>query len=1019
MRQPRRYGPSALAVLLALLSGLSPAQAASSSFTGALNNDWSNGQNWSGGKPPSANDTVFIDRMPQLWLGAGPGAAGSLYIGLSRTASLYAATALTVRDMTLGRYAGSSGAVTILGSAARLSASGPVIIGQAGRGEINLYQAASIRARDLKLGTTRTGNGVAVVAGQSTIDLTAGLEVGSSGVGRIDLSGGGRISAGSAVFGAAAGGSGTAVISGGDTQFRAGTTAIGKAGNGAVTVTTGATFSGSTLSIGSDKGGNGRLALSGGGTKLTMSGGLVVGKAGTGLATAYTGAAISASSMTVGEMAGSSGRFIGGNGGTNLRVGGTLSVGAGGTGAFTLQHGATGRAGRLVLGATATGSGSMTLSGGNTVMTASAPVEIGRAGQGALLLAGEARLEAQTIDLGLLKGSSGTLSIGARRREIARGGGTLTASEIRFGAGAGTLVFNLGGPAYTLSSKLSGKGSIYVDAGTVALTGGSGDFTGTTRVSGGTLTVNGSLGGMTAVTGYGTLAGTGAVGSVSVASGGTISPAGSSVGTLSVRGDLGFGKGGHFRASVAPARGTADLLAVTGRTTIGSGAVMDVVQETAVTLGRQDRILISAGGITGRFDTVTSNYAFVTPTVTNDGHSLLLTLSRNGTRFSSAAADEGARTVAEIGEGLAPGSQLYRQMVSLSSDQARTTFSDMAGTIHATPATLAFDVGRFARSAAVERAALSGEASTGSDGDAPSPMTAYMSPGYFDAARAFAAVLEEEKRRGPVGWARAYGGYSSHAGEGGDRIGATGGMLFGWDSAVGDDLRLGLLGGIGTGRVRESAKLSTLRSQDYTLGVYGGTEAGPISLRFGTTYVHQDIDSSRTARFAGLSERLEAGYSADAVQAYGEIAHAFTIDDMEIEPFANLSLTWQRSEGFAETGGAAALTVTAAESTQAETLVGLRVSKPVDLLGHQARLRGMLGWNHAFEANGKGPLFSFAGSSAFSLDGVDTAGDSLAVEAGLDIAAAGNGTTVGLTYGGNFSADTQSHLVKLTLSHQF
>lgn len=1018
MRQPRRSGPSVLAILLASLSGLSPAHAASSSFTGALNNDWSNGQNWTGGKPPSSADTAFIDRMPQLWLGAGPGTAGSLFIGLSRTASLYAATALSVRNLTLGHYAGSSGGLTLLGSAARLSASGTVI-GQAGRGELNLYQAASIQARDLKLGALRSGNGVAVVAGQSTINLSAGLEVGGGGKGRLDLSGGARIVAGSAIFGALAGGSGSATVSGGDTLLRAGTTAIGKAGNGAVTVTTGATFSGGNLSIGSDKGGNGTLALSGGGTKLTMSGGLVVGKAGKGVATAYTGAAISAASMTVGEMTGSSGTFTGGNGGTNLQVGGTLSVGAGGAGAFRLQDGATGRAGRLVLGATATGSGNMTLSGGKTVMTASAPVEIGRAGQGAMLLTGEARLDARTIDLALLKGSSGTLSIGARRREIARGAGSLNASEIRFGAGSGTLVFNLGGPAYTLSSRLTGKGSIYVDAGSVMLTGGSGDFTGTTRVNGGTLTVNGSLGGMTAVTGYGTLAGTGSVGSVSVASGGTISPAGSSTGTFSVRGNLGFDKGGHFRVSVAPARGAADLLAVAGRTTIGSGAVMDVVQESAITLGRQDRVLISAGGIAGRFDTVTSNYAFVTPTVTNDGHSLLLTLSRNGTGFKSAAANEGARTVAEIGEGLAPTSQLYRQMVALSSEQARTAFSDMAGTIHAAPATLAFDVGRFARTAAVERAALAGRPSPAEDALAPSAMTAYMSPGYFDAARAFASVLEEEKRRGPVGWARAYGGYSSHAGDGGDRIGATGGMLFGWDSAVSDDLRLGILGGIGMGRVRESAKLSTLRSQDYTLGVYGGTEIGPVSLRFGTTYVHQDIDSTRTARFAGLSERLEAGYSADAVQTYGEIAHAFTAGDMEIEPFANLSLTWQRSEGFAETGGAAALTVTGAESTQAETLIGLRAAKHLDLLGHPARLRGMLGWNHAFEAEGDGPLFSFAGSSAFSLDGVDTAGDSLAVEAGLDIAAAGNGTTVGLTYGGNFSADAQSHLVKLTLSHQF
>lgn len=1068
MRQPRRSGPSVLAVLVATLCSVPPARAASTTYTAGLNNDWSNGQNWSSGKAPAASDTVIIDRMPQVWLGAAPGAAGSLFIGLSHSASLYAATALSTGSVTLGNLTGSSGSATFLGSAARLSATGTILVGKAGKGDLQLYQAASLRGRDLKLGSAATGHGTLSVAGQSSVDLTGVLEIGGAGTGALDLGTAGRISTGSLVMGAAAGGHGSANLSGGGTLLQAGSTTIGKAGSAGLILTTGAhlqtgtllvgseaTGSGAaalsgagtvmtatsatigkagkgmlelstgaelradSLTLGSERGGNGQLALSGNGTALAVSGRMVVGKAGTGSAVAYSGASLSAGDLAIGDASGSSGSVIAGNDGTLLSVVRSLTVGASGTGSLALQAGADAKTGRLVIGSAAKSSGTVALSGTGTGLTSQAPVEIGRSGQGALLLTGGASLTAPALDLALLAGSSGTLSVGAAHGEIARGAGTLQAADIRFGAGQGTLVFNIGGPDYFLSSRISGKGTILADAGTIILAGDSAGFRGTTRVSGGTLQVDGRLGGTTSVTGYGTLAGTGEVGPVNVASGGRIAPAGSNAGTLSIRGDLALGSGAHYVATVGPSAGRADLLAVSGKTMIGSGAILDLVQDSAVALGRQDRIITSSGGITGRFATITSNYAFVTPSIASDGTNLLLTLNRNGSRFSSAALTRDARIVADAGETLSPESPLYRQMVSLSETQAATTFSDMAGTIHASPANLAFDVGRFARAAAVERASLSGGAASPSGSGMPSAMTAYVSPGYSDAARAFAAVLEEEKQRGPVGWARAYGGYSTHAGEGGDRIGSTGGLLFGWDSAVGDDLRLGIIGGIGTGHVRESDKLSTLSSRDYTLGLYGGTELGPVSLRFGTTYVHQDIESSRTTRFAGLAENLDADYAADAVQAYAEIGHAFRLEDTEIEPFANLALTWQRSAGFAETGGASALTVSAAESIQAETLVGLRAAHPVELFGAPARVRGMLGWNHAFDARGEGPLFSFAGSNAFSLEGAETGGDSLAVEAGLDFTAADNGMMLGMTYGGNFSADAQSHLVKLTLSRQF
>ncbi len=1019
MRPIRRRAPCVLLSLSASLLGLSPALAAgTNSFTASLNNDWSNGQNWTTGKAPTASDTTLIDRMPQLWLGAGPGSAGALFIGLTRSAGLYAETALSAREITLGSGAGGAGSIVAVGTAARLSVQGPVAIGQNGVGEIDLYRAASLSALSMVLGSGATGQGTLVVSGQSSATIAGTLVAGGAGSGRIDANTAASLKAGALVLGAEASGKGSASISGGDTTVAVGALTIGQRGSGALDLSTAASLSANSLVLGAETGGSGQMGLSGGGTRLGVSGGLTIGLSGRGVASLYTGATATAGRVTLGQSAGSSGSLTVGGGGTALAIAGDMTVGDAGRGSFALQDGAVARAGRVIFGNQAKAEGNGLLSGDGSVLSATQAVEIGRDGAGALTVTGGATLSAPSIDLAVHAGSSGMLAIGARHGEITRGAGAVNASAIRFGQGAGTLVFNIGGPTYRLGAAISGNGTILADAGSVELTGDSSAFTGSTRLTGGTLAVNGALGGTVSVGGYGTLSGSGTVGSLSVAGGGTVAPAGSGTGTLRVKGDLTFGRGGHFQATVAPAANRADLLAVSGHTAIGAGAVLDVVQQSAVTLDRQDVILQSGRGISGSFDTVTSNYAFVTPSISRDANTLFLKLHRNGTRFQSLATDGDARTVAEVGDALDPANPLYRQLVSLSASQAQTTFGDLAGTIHASPSLLAFDVGRFARGAAVERAALGGLGDP-SPAATPSALTAYVATEEPDAAKAFGDILRQEKQRGPVGWARAYGGYSTRAEEGGDRIGSTGGLLFGWDTAIGDESRLGLLGGIGMGHVRESARLSSADSRDYTLGLYGGTQAGPFSLRFGTTYVHQDIDSARTARFNGVSEDLSASYRADAVQAYGEIAHDIHFDQLTVEPFANLAVTWQRTEGFSEAGGTAALSVSAAESTQAETLIGLRAAQGFDLLGQPARLRGMIGWNHAFEAQGEGPLFSFAGSTAFSLSGAETAADSLALEAGLDLMADEGRLNLGLTYGGNFAAGAQSHLVKLTLSRQF
>ncbi len=1021
-----RVSTSILAVLAFFAA--TPAGAASLAWLGKTNNDWSNSGNWSAARLPSSADSVTIDRPEQIWLGAKPGAAGSLVLGLSSTANLFVATSLTTGAATLGSQAGSSGHAVLSGSSAILQSGGLVTVGSGGAGELDLYKAARFSGADLSLGAQKTGNGLFIATEQAQLALGGALTVGDAGRGTFDLYTGARATAGSAVFGNASGSTGTLAIAGGGSALAvANALTLGKSGKGALDLSTGASLQAKGLTLGALSGGDGSANVSGGGTLLSVSGGTVIGDQGNGSFGLYTGAGLTTGTLDVGSRAAGTGSLIAGGGGTSVQIGGAVTIGSAGRGSLVLQDGAVARSGRLTLGGTAGSSGVLLISGNGSSYASTDRVNVGSAGTGQLTLTGGGALSATGLTIATSAGSSGTVTIGAAHGAIARGAGMLTTPTIQFGSGTGALVFNIGGPDYTLASVLSGAGTIHADAGSVILTGNSSGFSGRTLLSGGRLAVNGTLGGTVALSGYGTLAGTGTVGSTTVGKGGTIAPAGDAAGTLTIKGDLTFQAGSHYQATVNPGSNVADRIAVSGKTAINAGSSLDVVQASAINLARQDRILDSTGGITGSFDTITSNYSFVTPSLVNDGHGLTLKLARNATPLASAAKTSGGAAAAVVIDQLSPASALYQQVLPLSASQAASTLDDLSGSIHASSGVLGFDVSRFGQMAGIDRLGSMGASgglfqqspSLPLAGSGPSGLlTAYAGEGKSADPAAFAAILADPANAGVTGWGRAYGGWSSRTGENGDRIATTGGLLLGADAGFGDSWRFGLLAGIGRSAFHEGVRDARGSSDDYSLGLYGGHTAGPLSLRFGAQYALQEVETTRKARFNGFDETLDGHYRGGATGLFAELGYAARAGDVDLEPFADISVIHQTTDGFTETGGNSALTVGASDTWLPTTILGLRAGRQFELGAFRARLRGMLGWQHAFDEEGQAPTFAFEGSRDFSTAGTSLGTDSALVELGFDVATT-DATSLGLTYDGAFDGQQQSHMLKLNFASRF
>lgn len=214
------------------------------------------------------------------------------------------------------------------------------------------------------------------------------------------------------------------------------------------------------------------------------------------------------------------------NGGFTLDQGGTASFASAafGTASAVLQakltvSGATSRftttSGDLVIGS-GTGTGELVLTDGGAVDVA-----------GSLVLA----------DGGT---ASGILSIGGGEGQAAAAMGAFTAPTVTLGSASSRINFNHTGIGQLFGAAIAGAGAINHVAGDTVLTGNSAGFTGATTVSGGTLRVNGTLGGAAStvtVRSGGRLGGSGTIGGNVTVTNGVLAP-GNSPGTLTIAGDL-------------------------------------------------------------------------------------------------------------------------------------------------------------------------------------------------------------------------------------------------------------------------------------------------------------------------------------------------------------------------------------------------------------------------------------------------------------------------------------------------
>ncbi|WP_454688529.1 autotransporter domain-containing protein [Achromobacter aloeverae] len=644
-------------------------------------------------------------------------------------------------------------------------------------------------------------------------------------------------------------------------------------------------------------------------------------------------------------------------------------------------------------------------------------------GVGTLVLAGQNTFTGTTvIDAGQLQVGDGATS------------GSLS-GDIRNNS---RLVFNRSDDT-RFGGSISGAGTLTkLGAGTLALSGDSSGYAGMTQVAMGGLQVDGALGGTLFVNPMTTLSGVGAVGPATIAFGATLSPgnAATPMGTLRVNGDLTFMPGATLRVQTA-ADGSHGSVHVAGTASL-AGSVVDLGQDGTYAASTSYTILTADNGVRGAFGAVSSNLAYLTPSLAYRANDvdLLMQLkqvpdeggSDNGggsdsgggsddgggtrpIRFADLAATHNQRAVANALQSLPASNGLYTRVLNLPEGAPPAVFDSMSGEAYAGTIAVLRGVSDNVTSVPLSHFRANLDAAR-----LPGAATAQLGNGDASALPSSAAQ--------PV-WAQVFGNWRTLSGNG-DAYrtqDSDGGLFLGGDHGVGNGWRVGGALGYTDSHATVRDLSSTTDADSYSATIYGGKgfEAGPgkINVTVGAAYTWHDVKTRRSVDAAGANESLKSNYHASTGQFFTELGYALPLNDrVSVEPFVGADYSDLRTRGFAESGGDAALAGKPGRSQLATTTLGLHAQTTFESAGAQGRLHATVGWRHAYGDVDPKATLAFDGSQPFTVYGAPVAHDSAVLALGVDMEVSRH-TTVGVSYNGQFGAGSQLNAGMLDVKYRF
>ncbi|MEL7188506.1 MAG: autotransporter domain-containing protein [Pseudomonadota bacterium] len=556
---------------------------------------------------------------------------------------------------------------------------------------------------------------------------------------------------------------------------------------------------------------------------------------------------------------------------------------------------------------------------------------------------------------------------------IASGTGALTISN-------GATPFRVDtGLTATISAQIGGTGGLNkLDAGTLVLDGDH-TYTGDTVIDGGILEVNGSLVSDVTVNAGGSLAGAGTTGALAVS--GTLAP-GAGIGTFNAT-DLSFASGSTLEIDVDPT-GASDLVAATGDVTINGGTVSVLSDSTAFDFSTDYTIITAGGAVSGAFEAVMTDLAFLTPTLNYEETSVVLTLRRNDVDFVSVGQTANQIATAAAIESAVNGT-LGNSIVNLSADAARDAFDQLSGDLHPSGRTAMVEDNRLVRNAVLNH-------------------------------------LTHQEGGNIWGTAWGYTGETDADGNGAgvDRDGF--GLVVGADVGIGEGASLGIAVNYTETDfdLQEPAGSLSPNLGEGTVETFGAlayldVDLGGLRVRTGGGFGGSSLDTSRAVAFGIFTDSLSAAYDGSVLFGFIEAGVPLNMGSGLVEPYVGLTFLEAETEAFTENGGSAALRFEDEIENASTAAVGVRFATAD---GSSFQLRGNAGYQAGLGELAATGDARFVVGNSFRVAGAAQSRNAgfLQAEASLKL---GENSSIGLTYDGLFGDATQDHAGALRLTIGF
>ena len=478
--------------------------------------------------------------------------------------------------------------------------------------------------------------------------------------------------------------------------------------------------------------------------------------------------------------------------------------------------------------------------------------------------------------------------------------------------------------------------------------------------------------------------------------------------TLTIAGDLDMASTSALYTMVDFDNNTNSSITVNG--TASLAGTVNVTAVGAAPNRSTVTIITADGGRTGTFDAVTDNYAYLDAALSYTATTVDLTLTRNDVILSDVARTPNQKAVARSLEGTPNTNPLVQQILGQSEDGARAAFDRLSGEA------IASMKGSMTQNAnIIGTTVFSRINQTFEESGAPMPGIQIATHGAPDGLGGDAYTV----------WMRAYGSLGSTdptaTTAGVDR--STAGAMFGADTQLGQ-ARLGAFVGYQSSEYEVNALGSSSKADSYQIGAYASTKLGGFRLSGGAAYTWHHIDTTRNVVVGALSERLTGSTSAGTAQAFGEIGYAFRLQGqgnwLQLEPFAGLNYVFTNLDGYSESGGASALTVSSSTNDVTFTTLGVRTSSAFALPGEGrlARISAMAGWRHGFGDLTPTSTNRLAGGTAFTVEGAPIAKDVAVLGAGLSLDITDH-AKLGFDYSGQFGERAAEHAGSARFSLRF